>query len=307
MQFQVHHPVLEPLKKVLEKDDYHNGVNKFLRDYPKKYRKRNCGITTLCGSPRQRYLKERHNRDIMIDADNRVNLLLGTSFHEYVRRKLMRDKNCQVEKRLGYIEPEHDYLVHHAFDLYHNGYYVDWKVIKQNRTKYENKGWEAQVNFGAFLIEKVMNLPVNEIYIIGVLKDWSPEHAHLDSYPSHSFLPIQILKWESDVVEEYINVKVGEHLEECEKEDDDLKFCTDEERLKDPTYYKVFPYTKKGNLYQRGVGEKFLTESAAQAYCRKEKINRYEIKTVHPEPRKCKNYCEAAKFCNQWAKDLIPF
>lgn len=303
----VHHPILTPIKVALDKSSYRREVNTFLRQYDKKYRKRHCGITTLCKSPRQRYLEERHSKEIILDAEEQINLLIGTAFHDYIKRKVRTLENCQAEKRLGYIEPHHDYLVHHAFDLYYNGMYGDWKTVTTNALNYPHPGWEEEVNFGAYLIEKNLGLSVDEIFILAVCKDWTPTRRNKDDYPFHSIQVVPIEKWSKDDVEDFVYSKVSQHLQNVHLKDDELDYCSASEKWQDPDKFKIYPYKANGEVSSKGVAKTFETEIEAKNHCRESNIQGYEIKRIRCAPINCRHFCNVRNICSQRAEEEIPF
>lgn len=248
--------------------------------------------TQLLKSPRQLHLERRHDDEIEVDASERIWAMVGTAVH--LVAQFAEGEQDLVET---YMEQEVDGVkVSGTADLYeHNTRTLTdfkntsvWSIVYKSRMA----EWSQQVNIYSWLLHK-QGFNAEKLQIIAFLRDWQVTKAeHDSSYPQSNVVVIPIEKWEYHEVEDFIRMRVRVMESAAPVEDDDLPFCTDEERWKDETVYAVMKSGRKSavKLHKNAMIAKKHTEDLGP--------NHY----VQERPgvaRRCARYCMAAPFCNQ--------
>lgn len=248
--------------------------------------------TQLLKSPRQLHLERRHDDEIEVDASERIWAMLGTAAH--LVAQFAEGEQDLVET---YMEQEVEGVkVSGTADLYeHNTRTLTdfkntsaWTIVYASRMA----EWSQQVNIYAWLLHK-QGFNAEKLQIIAFLRDWQATKAEHDpSYPQSNVVVIPIEKWEYHEVEDFIRMRVRVMESAAPVEDDDLPFCTDEERWKDET---VFAVMKKG----RKSAVKLHTNPLVAKRHAEDLGPDHSIQERPGLARRCVKYCPAAQFCNQ--------
>jgi len=277
----------------------------------------------LPNPPRQVILSQRHDHEVEEDVTDRIWMLFGSAGH-YVLEKANDDKSlteerftvmmendivlsmkpdrlCPLEdryrKELG-IAPGDE--VYHLRDLKISSV---WSYIFRE----EKDDWQAQTNIYRYGLNRI-GFPVAKISIELLMRDWSrsewikkggPE-PHND-YPPCQVAVIDIPVWDMERTEAYIEGRIGLFEDAKKQKDDDLPFCTPEERWAKPDRFAVM---KKGGKKASKLCS--TKDEAEQWRAEKSKPGDYEIVFRPGESIRCERYCSARPFCSQYQQDICP-
>jgi hypothetical protein len=251
--------------------------------------------TELLKSPRELWLKRRHDDEIVIDAADQIWALFGTAVHAILEKGQQDHELAEtyLTAKFG------DVTVSGTADLYDGKKLSDWKTVSVWTVIYGSRirEWEQQLNIYAYLLRSA-GYQVSELEIVALIKDWSKTKAKFDrEYPQKPVVRIEITLWSMEDQEWFINSMVEKMEEEKYVEDDSLPFCSDEYRWKAPEKYAVMKVGRKSavavcNTMQE-ASEKVATIPGGY------------IETRRSEAKRCMEYCDAAPFCNQWAAENI--
>ena len=149
---------------------------------------------------------------------------------------------------------------------------------------------------------------VSKIHLHIIARDWRASEQQRDrDYPSKQCGVVEVPIWEDKKVEDYINERIKLFIESEDKLDDDLPYCTEEERWADPDRFAVVKKSGKSSPitgYRKALPKagSFLHRSDAQQFIssRSDKQD-LTIEYRKGESRRCqRGYCKAAPFCNQF-------
>jgi len=248
---------------------------------------------------RQVLLVRRHDQEIEEDVSDRIWALLGTAVH-YILEKA----EGAYELVETYLEQEFlpNVTVSGTVDHYIDGTISDYKVTSAWSVLFGSRipDWESQLNVYAFLFRQE-SIEVNQLQVVAILRDWSRKKAYEDmAYPQGMITVVPIRLWTYDEQYEYIMDRVEGFESYKDVPDDELPFCTDEERWKDPAKFAVMKNGRKSAL------RVLDSEGAARQYL-DEKCDGDPKCYIEKRPsvaRRCADYCAAAPFCNQYQGEL---
>jgi len=249
--------------------------------------------TALIDSPLRRILSLKHFEELTEDVSDNLWLLLGTAVHHVIEKSGHKDES-EVKT---VIDHDSGATLVMVMDYYKDGELIDWKVTSVYSfllgTKIE---WVNQMNVMKYILN-TNNIPVNNMRIYAILRDWVKTKSYDPDYPKIPFKEAIIESLPEKELEEYINQRVHLHLE-AEKHLDDVTLipqCSEEERWTRPTVYAV---TRKGikksirNLESMEEAKKYISGNASLA----------ADKNIFVDVRKgidmrCEQYCGVSQFC----------
>ena len=174
----------------------------------------------------------------------------------------------------------------------------DYKTTGAWAVMNEKEEWHQQLNIYAWMVEKVKKVPVKSLSIVAIIRDWSGRDASIKpEYPQAPIVTIDIPVWPMEEREAFINHRIQLHAEAHFESDTggDLPPCTPEEMWEKPTVYAV---KKEGGVRAKSVhSNKEEAEAALPA-------KGYFIEVREGDRTRCANYCQVAKFCNQYQEYL---
>ena len=299
-----------PLIAAIQDPYYSEGLDEYFSTLPKdhkdKYAGRHLSATTLARSPRSRVLAARHASKILKDPLDNIWMLLGHVIHSILEKHP--DADDMIEKRLG-VDVD-GVWVHGQVDRYipRLARIEDWKLKKAASMLYPDSfEYVAQQNILAWLFRK-HGYPVEEIGLAYIFRDHDPRQwREGGKYPKEPFMSANLPMWSDKVVEAWIRERVRVHMEAEKLNDDELPFCTDEERWVGDPSYKVFKIdiAKDGTqTKQKRAKLRCNSKMEAQMFCdenstdSKGKAIVYRIEEIKARPTKC-FYCDGLDFCNQ--------
>lgn len=216
MRFTNEHNLPAPLVRAIEQHEHRSA------DY---------SASMLSNSARQVWLKRRHEDEIVEDVSDRIWALFGTAVHAIAA--MGEGKADLVEQ---YFEEEvvpGIKVSGHAdqYDAESKG--LDdykstsaWSVVYGSRMK----EWSEQLNTYAWFYRRA-KFPVERLRIIAFLRDWSKKFVKPDgSYPTCQVVTLDIPLWTEEQQLAFILERVRMFESHSLTSDDELPFCTDEER-----------------------------------------------------------------------------
>jgi len=251
----------------------------------------------MCDSVRQILLSMRHHHEAVRDASSMLWSMFGTALHGVVEKhadgmtehhmETMIDVDGIPEKFAG------------TLDVYEDGVITDFKTTSAWTIVYGSRlhEWTVQLNSYRYLLEQEFEGDVVEkMEIKALLKDWSKSKA-LDGgdYPQKPVVTVPIK--EIDVLPIFEN-KVRLLRMFADTEDDKLPPCTDVERWKNPSVWKVMIKDRK-----RAV-KVCKSRDEAQAYMNYNLKNGMGIFEFPAKANRCPEYCDGKDFCNQYQEEL---
>lgn len=151
---------------------------------------------------------------------------------------------------------------------------------------------------------------VTKLTIVAFLRDWSKSKARQNpDYPQAPVIKIPLPVWSIADAHAYLHDRVKAHQDGDSLADVGMiPQCSDEDRWKRGGSFEVVQITKDGREWVRnkfeGEGAK---EKAEEQMAKNIAAMKNEAKTWVREqvgvPTRCMDWCEAAPFCEQWAKD----
>ena len=255
-------------------------------------------VTQLIDSPRVTLLQRKHDDEIEQDAVDFLWSRFGTSVHQMFEQAA-HDDDCISEERL--FATVNGWKISGAIDLQHvtdRGVIVsDYKVTSVWSVIYDKKEWHKQLNCYAWLVRRAKYLPVKQLRIIAILRDWSRRKAEEGgNYPDSPIQLIDIPLWTDREQDDYVEGRVALHQNaDFESETDgDLPLCDAEERWEKPTTYAV----KKKNRV-RAIKLHNIEDDAVD-HAQSLGTDHYVEKRVGDSTRCSQNWCRVNKWCSQW-------
>ncbi len=302
----------EVLVRAMARDPYSRGDSRY-------------SVTQLIDAPQPRMLKTKHAEEVSRDISDSVWMLLGKGVHHVLEHGAAEegDADHTIEERI--FVTVRGVRLSGAMDVQrHPGgmaEIIDWKVTSTYRVTSPDglKKWEEQVNL--YRLFRVMakdangqdgeNLypgEVDTLTIVAFLRDWSKSKARTNpEYPQAPVISIPLRLWTLAEAHAYLHDRVLAHtLADDFAEFGDMPECSDEERWKRGGKFEVVQITKDGREWVRNSCD---TEEEAEARMA-ENIEAFKawkpktwVRAQASKPIRCLDWCEAAPFCAQWAKD----
>ena len=258
--------------------------------------KANLSVTQLINSPKIVALTKKFDDQIEQDVADMVWSLFGSAVHNILEHG--KDENHVVEQRI-HAELE-GWNISGAVDLQliqKDGISIkDYKTTSVWAVMNEKIEWEYQLNIYAWLVEHVKKIPVTDLGIVAILRDWKAREVETkEGYPEAPIKEVPITLWTMAEREEFIKARISAHSE-CEfslETDGDLPDCTPEEMWEKPAVWAVM---KIGGKRAHSLYE--TAEQAIAAY--KELGDKYEVIERKGERTRCASYCPVSTWCNQY-------
>jgi hypothetical protein len=172
----------------------------------------------------------------------------------------------------------------------------DYKTTGAWAVMHEKIDWEQQLNIYAYLVEKVKCIPVTDLAIVAIIRDWSRRDAQTkENYPEAPIKVIPITLWSLQEREDFIRERIQLHSNAylSTEMDDDHMPCTPSEMWEKETVYAI---RKIG-----GARAKSLHKTQEEAESKLSELGKgYELEIRKGERTRCKEYCQVSKFCKQY-------
>jgi len=250
-------------------------------------------VTELLKPPRILHLERRHQDEISEDVSERIWALFGTAVHSIAQAgEGSQDLSEEyMESVIGgvTISGTSDLYDSETKTLWDFKNTSVWTIIYNSRIE----EWTEQLNSYALLMTE-QGFEVKHLKILAFLRDWQKMKASTDaSYPQLQVVVVDIALNPIKDTKSFLEGRVK--LMEANKDisDNDLPFCTDEQRWKAPDKYAVI---KSGNVRAKRVLENpFEAQKLAESLGPDHKV-----KHRPGTPKRCMEYCKVAQFCNQF-------
>ena len=248
--------------------------------------------TALIEAPLQRVLLMKHATEIEEDASEKLFALLGTAIHRVLEINGTVESS-EVKKTCTH---ESGATLVCIGDYYVNQILTDWKTISVWQSILGGKtSWTKQLNVNRYIYEKC-GLPVKEVYVYAIIRDWTKNKAYDKDYPDIPFLEFKVPLWDDKTLNDYINERVEAHLfaETLINSISNIPICTPEERWQRPDTYAV-----KREGIKRAV-RVFNSNEEAEKFIENGKAKDLFIENRKGIEMKCQNYCSVNKFCEYY-------
>jgi len=275
-------------------------------------------VTQLIDAPRPKILVDRHRDKIAKDATEFTWLFIGSAAHNTVERlaakgnpnaerlseerwfyDLVKQRLYTVDGNVKFWETENydpnSYYVSGKSDCYDgvDGVVEDHKVTSVWSIVYSDGGskpeWERQLNCYAFAF-RLLGFPVNALKINTFYRDFQKSKAGNTNYPPASQQCIKVPLWTQEATEEYLVARSRVHFNACKLADEELPFCTPEERWAKPTTYAV---NKEG----RKTAVRVFNDEADATALALELGRGHSVEQRPGRNTRCEDYCDAKQFC----------
>jgi hypothetical protein len=278
----------DTLMNVVKRDPYTKG-------------KARLSVTQLINSPKVVALQKLHDDEIETDLADLFWSVFGKAVHNII--EVGKSEGDIVEQRLHANIDGWD--ISGALDLQQANPFgislTDWKTTSVWAVMNEKIEWEYQLNIYAWLVETIKRIPVSDINITAILRDWKErEKQTKEGYPEAPIINIRQTLWTMAEREEFIKARISLHSA-CEfamETGGALPDCTPEEMWEKPTVYAVM---KEGNKRATKVCEtKEGAEKEVVFMKEKKPKDKFLIVERLGERTRCKTYCTVSTWCNQY-------
>lgn len=267
-------------------------------------------VTALISPPRVNELRRRHDDMITDDVMNLIHSIHGSAIHYILHRagtELMKQviseerfivvvAGKEISFKPDWIEPFPDGTWHLR----------DFKTWKAYAVIYGKDEAVQQMNAYRYLCGK-LGIEITQMTIEALIKDWDYMEAARDKrYPQSRVVPLAIPMWAETSIEDFLMKRIAAHSEAEALPDDQLPFCTDEERWATADVYAVVSRKTKKALPRCA---KFATLADAEAA----KGSRSDC-FVQFRPgisKRCEGAgdwagCPCRPWCNQYRDHILP-
>ena len=261
------------------------------------YKEKCYSATTLLHANRDILLTRRHFDEIEVDANESVNMILGTAVHSLIEKF---DKTGYAEIYLK-EEIRDGYYLTGQCDLYDavNFELVDWKTASVYKIIRKDFGdWKKQGLIYAWLLVKKGHF-VKKLKFHALLKDWTARDRRIAKMKGDFYPDAQIYTWEYEVtaqdlrdIETFIRDKFDSLILDELLSDDQLPDCGPED-----TWYTGDKYAVYGKSKVKAM-RVLDTEQEAKDYMEHKGGTHIEFRPG--EHRKCQDYCQCCKFCKYY-------
>lgn len=276
----------------------YNLPNPFLQFFRNdSHRSADYSASMLHNPVRIVWLNKRHKKELTKDIMDRIWVLLGQSVHSIL-------ENASDTNLVEF------YIEHNVFpeislsgkpDIYDcekqqiDDYKVTsvWNIINMSSLD----AWKSQLNVYAWLLRQE-GYTVKSLMVDAILRDWNKRKAQReDNYPKTPIVRIPIPLGDEVTQLNYIKKRITLFEKYKSTPDNDLPFCSDKDRWKDPVKYAVMKKGKKKAI-------KLYTDKR-EAEARAKTENGY-VEIRESTPDRCLDYCSVSHLCNQhqeWMKN----
>ena len=282
----------DPVVRALSTDDYDRG-------------KSNRSVTQLIDSPRARILRAEHDHEITTDVSEMLWIAQGKAMHKMFE-EYASGKYTPEERLFTEID---GWSISGAIDVQYNASHtsctlMDYKVTSVWSIIFGKEDWHRQLNFYAWLVERVKKVKVTKLSVLAILRDWKESELQRQGgdYPECPIMVVDIPLWFQKEQDDYVRerIKIHQDAEFNRLTGDTLPFCNDEERWRRPTTYAVMKGNNKRAM--RVFDEEKPAEDFIAAHTDPEKLS---ITVRRGEPVRCaRGYCKAAPWCDQYQEEL---
>ena len=260
-------------------------------------------ITSLIDSPRVKLLQEKHNEEMEQDVSEMIWSSFGTAVHHlFEERAGLHGEDVISEERI--FAESNGWTISGAIDLQQieDGAVIisDYKVTSVWSVIFGKKEWETQLNCYAGLVRMAKQMPVKELRIIAVLRDWQRRKAQMeDTYPQSPITVVNIPMWSEQEAFDYLDSRVKLHQSASFEAQTNgvLPQCSPQERWQKDTTYAVM---KKNRVRAIKI---HTVEEEAESHASSLGKDHFIQERLGDATRCSQNWCGVAKWCDQYQKE----
>lgn len=246
-------------------------------------------VTELLQPPRIYQLKKRHGNELHVDVMDSLMSMLGTAFHD-----LMEQHTKTGEAELLLAADFNGVTISGTIDWLHDNTITDYKTTSVWSYIFDKPEWEQQLNLYRWLA-KQNGFAITNLEVAAIFRDWSESRTNRDDYPQYRGMRIPQDLWLTDQIEQFLSDRISAHVYAEHVSDDDLRYCTAEERWVRGNKWAVYKSTKS-----RRASKLFPPEEEFEARHYADKFDNPVVKYRPGKSIRCDRYCPASIVCNQW-------
>lgn len=248
--------------------------------------------TALIDAPLVRVLLMKHVKEIEEDASERLWSVVGSAVHKVIEDNGNKDAS-EVKRTCTHKSGATLVCIG---DFYENQILMDWKMTSVFSYLLGGKAtWTKQLNVVKYIYD-LNEMPVKEMYVYAILRDWVKSKSYDRDYPPIPFQEVKIPIWDKEKLEKYVNERVSAHLyaESLIDSISNVPICTPEERWQRPDTYAV-----KREGIKRAV-RVFDTNEEAEKFLGAAKAKDLFIENRKGMEVRCTGFCSVNKFCEYY-------
>ena len=260
-------------------------------------------ITQLIDSPRISLLEKHHSDEIEQDAVDFLWSRFGTSVHEMFERSTQ-GEDCISEERL-FVDQE-SWTISGAIDLQQveDGAVTisDYKVTSVWSVIFDKQEWHKQLNCYGWLVRHAKKMPVKELRIIALLRDWNRRKAEEGGdYPQSPIEIVKIPMWTNGEQDKYVQDRIQSHqnADFDFSSGGDLPLCSAEERWQKDTTYAVMKKKRVRAIKLHKVEDDAIDHAENLG-------DDHFVETRVGESTRCvQNWCRVNEWCSQYQEEKL--
>ena len=276
----------------------------FYRDSQEKYKASRTGdfisATELISPPQLSVIRRQNQEtiDTCRDARDEIAGLLGSAIHMILEHS---NEDDITEERMKVSVD--GFIVSGAVDVQAGREILDYKVTSTYTTSDGPKtDWIRQLNIYRWMAHEAKGLDIQELTVWTVYRDWKKSGLKSDKrYPSHAIMSHSLPVWSFAETKQYVQERLATHASAWESSltGSDLPACSDEERWYRP------PKFAAQKVNNKRASKLFDAHVEALAWVQSQKVkagNPFAIIEREGEHVRCKDWCDAAPWCQQWRR-----
>ena len=275
-------------------------VKALTSDY--KYKPYQFSVTTILSGIKSFLLAKRHQDEIVMDASEGINMLLGTAIHNIFEGHENEDELAEEYIK---VKVNDLYFISGRFDLYNlkEEEVTDYKTCSIWKIKFKDfDDWKKQLLIYSWMLRK-LGLKVKKAKITALIKDWKKTDLNLaklkgEYYPETPIINVPFEFTEQDFID--IELWIYERFEQIKEyellQDDDIPTCSEEERWYTGTKFAV----KKGT--NKTAVRVFDNEDEANELAKTN--DQYWVEVRKGKNTKCEDYCSACQWCKFYKENV---
>ena len=255
-----------------------------------------CSVTQLTNSPRQFWLKKRHDNDIEVDVSSRIWALFGTSVHHVLDASA--DENAHTEERL-YVEVE-GWKIGGKPDYFDEEKLQDYKVTSVWTVMFDSnkRDYVVQLNIYNYILSQHSYTSIKCLENVFILRDWHESQAKRDSaYPQANVHVVQQELWRVHDTVKLITERVKLFQAHENTPDEQLPLCEPEERWAKQDKWALKKEGRKSAIKVCDSAEE------ANALLGQKHKGADSIEFRPGGDVKCQNYCDCKDFCSYYKEN----
>ena len=261
-------------------------------------------ITSLIDSPRVKLLQEKHNEEMEQDVSEMIWSSFGTAVHHLFEEQAGSQGEDVISEERIFAE-SNGWTISGAIDLQQieDGKVIisDYKVTSVWSVIFGKEEWETQLNCYAGLVRMAKQMPVKELRISAVLRDWQRRKAQMeDTYPQSPITVVNIPMWSEEKAFDYIDsrVKLHQSAQFEAMTNGTLPECSAHERWQKDTTFAVM---KKNRVRAIKIHK---VEDEANSHASSLGKDHFVQERIGEATRCNQNWCGVADWCDQFKKSV---